>query len=256
MLLAAGADLNAQTVEGETPLMTSVLYTYPMMFHLLIKEGASVDCSFKPEVAPLYCRTAFELAIALNFPEAVRILFDAGAQDNVLDHLEMAEEFYQLERDDGEIYMPYYAWDLRIHNESHNRRLNKEHLKQMIAQLISERPRSLKILCRKTIQTCLGQRIQKNIHKTGLPDPLIDYVLMKADLKEPQAFIWDGMTYNKYHGISENISDVEIPASTGDETSKSSDCGAALTEVADLDWSCSSTAFSWGETPSETDTWF
>ncbi len=179
MLLQAGADLNAQTTEGETPLMTAVLYKYPMMLHLLLKEGASLDCRLKPEVAPLYCRTAFELALAINFPEAVRILFDAGAHDTVLDKLEVAEDIKDTlneERDGGQ-------------------------LKQIVDQIQSERPRRLKILCRKTIRNSLGCKLQENISKTGLPNALIDYVLMKSDLKEGKDFIYDGMTYKEYYGI-------------------------------------------------------
>ncbi len=179
MLLQAGADLNAQTIEGETPLMTAVLYKYPMMFHLLMREGASVDCRFKPEVAPLYCRTVFELALALNFPEAIRILFDAGAHDSVLDHLEFVEEINRT-----------------LHDED-----TEGHLRQLIEQIQSERPRGLKILCRKIIRSSLGQKIQENIVATGLPNVLIDYVLMKAELKEGKDFIYGGMTYNKYYGI-------------------------------------------------------
>ena len=198
MLVAAGADLNAQTTEGETPLMTAVLHKYPMMLHLLLKEGASVDCSFKQEVAPLYCRNAFELALAVNFPEAVRILFNAGAEDTVLDHLDVAEEFHRIARNDEEeeaveeLYdddeMQWYLDQKERRNES------AKYLEQLIQQLKFERPRRLKMLCRKTIRTCLGQRIQKDIRQTGLPDPLIDYVLMKADLKEPGAFISGGKT--------------------------------------------------------------
>ncbi len=185
MLLQAGADLNAQTTEGETPLMTAILYKYPMMLHLIIKEGASLDCRLKPEVAPLYCRTAFELALAINFPEAVRILFDAGAEDNVLDNLEVAEDIKDA--------------------------LNEEHdggqLKQIVDQIQSERPRRLKILCRKTIRTSLGHKLQENVSKTGLPNALIDYVLMKAELKEGNDFIYDGMTYKEYYGIESDDDD-------------------------------------------------
>ncbi len=190
MLLAAGAYLNAQTIEGETPLMTAVLYKYPMMFHLLIKEGASVDCQFKHKVAPLYCRTVFELALAVNFPEAVRILFDAGAKDTVLDHLENATDINEtLQEEDC------------------------EELKQLIEQLKTERPRRLKILCRKTIRTALGPRIQGDVDKTGLPPALIDYVLMKADLKEAQDFIYDGMTYKEYYGIESDDEDEDESSS-------------------------------------------
>ncbi len=162
MLLAAGADLNALTTEGETPLMTAVIYKYPMMLQLLIKEGASVDCQFKPEVAPLYCRSAFELAIAINFPEAVRLLFNAGAGDNVLDNLDLAEDIKNTLGEED----------------------NEGELKQIIEKIRSERPRRLKILCRKVLRDLLGQKIQENIRKTGLQDTLIDFVLMIAELDD------------------------------------------------------------------------
>ncbi len=194
MLVPAGADLNAQTTEGETPLMTAVLHKYPMMLHLLLKEGASVNCKFREEVAPLYCRSAFELALAVNSPETAILLFNAGAEVSVLDHLELAEEFHTLERkyeeQEEEVEELYDEEEMYYYLIQKEREIQSEkYLKQLMRQLKSERPRSLKILCRKTIRTSLGQRIQKNIHKTGLPDPLIDYVLMKADLKEPETFI-------------------------------------------------------------------
>ena len=180
ILLAAGADLNAQTIEGETPLMTSVLYKYPMMFHLLMKEGATIQCQFKPEVAPLYCRTVFELALFINFPEAVRILFNAGVDNSVLDHLEQAENIQitlNEDEDEGE-------------------------LKQVIEEIQSERPRRLKILCRKTIRDALGHKIQENITKTGLPQVLSDYVLMVKELKEAEEFIYGD--YEEYTGNSDD----------------------------------------------------
>ncbi len=180
MLLQAGADLNAQTIQGETPLMTSVLYRYPMMFHLLMREGASIDCQFGQEDAPLHCRTLFELALAINFPEAVQILFNAGVEDKILDHLEEAQDIQNTLNNDNDA----------------------GELKQIIQEIQNERPRRLKILCRKTIRDVLGHKIQANIRKTGLPQVLIDYVLMVKELKEAEEFIYGD--YEEYTGNSDD----------------------------------------------------
>ncbi len=167
MLLAAGADLNAKTIEGETPLMTAVLYKYPMMFHLLLREGASLEGQLKSEGVLPSCSDILSLALAVNNTMAARILFNAGAEDGILGN---AEENWcimnALEKDD---------------------RSGK--LRELIEDLRAQRPRTLMILSRKVIRTILGSNIQRDACKLGLPQRMCSYVLMVGEVKEGKDFL-------------------------------------------------------------------
>ena len=154
LLKSAGADLNAKTELGETPMMTSIISHYDMMFKLLISEGANVDCSFSPGRAPLFSHSMLEVALAAGNLDVIHILFDAGVDDTILSHSGL-----NIFTHNGDTT----SWDL-------------------VQRLNSERPRKLKILCRKVIRTVLGSNIQRDISGTTLPEQLQDYVLMSDQL--------------------------------------------------------------------------
>ncbi len=163
LLLRAGADINAQTVDGETPLMTATLAQYSMFIHMLLWEGASVECKLKSQVALPYCRNVLELALATNNVDSVRLLFEAGAQDIVLDHLNEIEP------------------EIKLGGE----------MRELICQLQSERPRRLKLLCRVAIRSVLGSNIRRDVSRVGLPKSLQEYVLMKSQLKDENDFLME-----------------------------------------------------------------
>ena len=167
MLLQAGADLNAQTIEGETPLMTAVLYKYPMMFHLLMREGASLEGHLKSEGIPPGCNSVFSLALAVNNVMAARILFNAGADDDILAHIEN-------------------NWGINTALEKDDR---NGKLKELIEELKSRRPRTLIIQSRKVIRAILGSNIQRDVSKLGLPIRMCSYVLMEGEVKEGTDFL-------------------------------------------------------------------
>ncbi len=160
LLVQARADLNAETVDGETPLLTATLAQYSMFIHMLLKEGAGVKCKLKPQVAPPYCRNVFELALVAANVDAARLYFEAGADDTLLDHLDFISERRPV-GDTGEL----------------------------ITQLQSERPRKLKLLTRAVIRGILGDNIRRDISRVGLPKSLQEYVLMKTQLKDENDFL-------------------------------------------------------------------
>ena len=168
MLKNAGADLNARTVNGETPLMTAILCGYSNMVKLLLSEGASIDDKLNPEVAPPYCDTILGMALACQSFESARILFDAGACDVVLDYLNEVETVINRWRKHGELTSQAFA--------------------DYTAQLKAERPRRLVVMARKVIRSHLGTNIKRDIELTGLPPSIQDFVLMKEQLISPPDF--------------------------------------------------------------------
>ncbi len=163
LLKNAGADLNAQTVNGETPLMTAILCCYNNMVKLLLSEGASIDDKLNPQVAPPYCNTMLGMALACQCFESARILFDAGACDEVLGYLNEVEIVINRGRKHGDLTS----------------------FADYTAQMKAERPRKLVVLARKVIRSRLGTNIKRDIELTGLPSSIQDFVLMKEHLIIP-----------------------------------------------------------------------
>ncbi len=163
LLKTSGADLNAKTYLGETPLMTSIRAHYDMMFKLLLSEGAEVDYIFHPQVAPYYSHSMLQTALGSGNVQAIHILFEAGTNDSILDNL---------------AFPSIYESNKSVWNA--------------IQMLQEQRPRKLKILCRKVIRTVLGCNIQRDISGTGLPRTLQDYVLMTEQLRPGSVDSWDG----------------------------------------------------------------
>ncbi len=160
LLKQAGADLNAQTIHGETPLMTAIMCSYNNMVQLLLSEGASVDYKLNPGVAAPYCDNMLGLALACDNVAAAMLLYDAGASDSTLDLL---------------------------HTDQAQCVLNNTCLKRL-PQLQAERPRKLLVLTRKVIRSVLGSNIRRDIVHTGLPRSMQDYVLMKGQLIAAENF--------------------------------------------------------------------
>ena len=155
--LFSGADINAESMEGETPVMTATMWHYNPMLHMLLREGASIDRQLSSQVATLYCCNVFELALAVHNFHAARLLFYAGAKDTILDHIEEVQILREaLECNNGE-----------------------DTLQALIKELKSQRPRSLKIMSRKVIRDKLGKTIRRNIHEIGLPCLMEEYLLLE-----------------------------------------------------------------------------
>ncbi len=169
LLKNAGADLNARTVHGETPLMTAILCCYGNMVKLLLSEGASIDDKLNPQVAPPYCDTMLGMALGCQCFESARILFDAGACDVVLDHLNEVETVVNRRRKHGELTSQAFA--------------------DYTAQMQAERPRKLGVLARKVIRSRLGTNVKRDIELTGLPSSMQDFVLMKDQLITSEQFV-------------------------------------------------------------------
>src|SRR5262249_33317469 len=72
--LAAGADVNATDLTGETTLMTAARTGNAETVRLLIDRGAKVNA-----VDPEFQQTALMLAVRENHPEAVKVLIERGA---------------------------------------------------------------------------------------------------------------------------------------------------------------------------------
>lgn len=112
--LAKGANVNAQSPEGMTPLMMAVIADKPLLIRDLLKRGADVNCGDKKGNTPLhiavgkrytdslrvlleypvltdphgsYGRTPLMDAARLGHPEAVELLLLEGADVNAVDEM-------------------------------------------------------------------------------------------------------------------------------------------------------------------------
>ena len=155
MHFLAGADVNAESSEGETPLMTATMWHYNKMLQMLLREGAGVEGELSSQVAPVYCSSVLGLALAVHNLQAARLLFYAGASDIILDHPE----------------------DIPVLKDSNDS--EEEAFINCIKDLRSQRPRSLKLMSRKVIRGILGTNIRQDIHRIGLPGLMEDYVLLE-----------------------------------------------------------------------------
>ncbi len=95
-----------------------------------------------------------QTALGAGNVQAIHILFEAGTNDSILDNL---------------AFPSIYEGNKSVWNA--------------IQMLQEQRPRKLKMLCRKVIRTVLGCNIQRDISGTGLPRTLQNYVLMTEQLR-------------------------------------------------------------------------
>ncbi len=75
-LLDEGANINARTANGSTPLLGALYYRYPQTSELLISRGADVNARTTQGVTPLH------QAAWSDFPELCRLLLHRGADPN------------------------------------------------------------------------------------------------------------------------------------------------------------------------------
>lgn len=75
-LVEAGADLEGQNGEGETPLTLAVMGSHADLIRYLVKVGANLESSSFHETTPLMS------AVLLSNPETVRVLIALGANVN------------------------------------------------------------------------------------------------------------------------------------------------------------------------------
>ena len=79
MLIAAGTDINIKNNVGKTPLHWAALHERAEVARMLIKAGANVNIQDK------YDNTPLRDAAAINSTEVARMLIDAGADLNIQD---------------------------------------------------------------------------------------------------------------------------------------------------------------------------
>jgi len=68
LLLARGADINAQNENGKTALMAAAMWGYPEVAKLLVENGA--DISLQDDLG----RTAVHLALSAQHPEVAELI--------------------------------------------------------------------------------------------------------------------------------------------------------------------------------------
>ncbi len=73
LLLDVGADINLQDYEGETPLMSAIVFEEPDLVQLLLSKGADFE-----EYVNRYQQTAFDRAVNSSV-EILQLLIDTGA---------------------------------------------------------------------------------------------------------------------------------------------------------------------------------
>lgn len=76
--IRGGADVNARSIRGDTPLMLAVQEDYPAVVRLLLDAGAD------PNAARRNGETALHLAASTDAVETVRLLLDRGADLNLV----------------------------------------------------------------------------------------------------------------------------------------------------------------------------
>jgi ankyrin repeat protein len=94
LLIAKGADVNAQASSGATPLYFAVLRDQPDDVKFLIDKGANVN------LADAYGGTVLDAALQLQYGSMIQILVDRGADVNVKDQSQQRPLDYALKMDD------------------------------------------------------------------------------------------------------------------------------------------------------------
>ena len=75
-LLEAGADINAMTSDGQTPMQYATVKGYDLIVKLLLEAGAEVDATGDGG------RTPLQLAVFWGYASIVELLVDSGADMN------------------------------------------------------------------------------------------------------------------------------------------------------------------------------
>lgn len=94
LLIAKGADVNAQAASGATPLFFAVLRHQPDDVKILFDKGANVN------LADAYGDTILDAALRLQYGGMVQILVDHGADVNAKDQSEHRPLYYAMQMDD------------------------------------------------------------------------------------------------------------------------------------------------------------
>jgi len=94
LLIAKGADVNAQASSGASPLFFAVLRDQPDDVKFLIEKGANVNAS------DAYGDTILDAALHLQYGSMVQILVDHGADVNAIDQSQRRPLTYAMQMDD------------------------------------------------------------------------------------------------------------------------------------------------------------
>ena len=94
LLVAKGADVNAQASSGATPLLFAVLRDQPDDVKFLIDKGANVN------LTDAYGGTILDAALQMQFGSMIQILVDKGADVNAKDQSQQRPLDYALKMDD------------------------------------------------------------------------------------------------------------------------------------------------------------
>lgn len=94
LLIAKGADVNAQAASGATPLYFAVLRDQPDDVKFLIEKGANVN------LPNAYGGTILDAALQLQYGSMIQILIDHGADVNAMDQSNQRPLSYAMKMDD------------------------------------------------------------------------------------------------------------------------------------------------------------
>lgn len=94
LLVAKGADVNAQSSSGASPLYFAVLRDQPDDVKFLIDKGANVN------LPDAYGGTILDAALQLQYGSMIQILVDKGADVNAKDQSDQRPLAYALKMDD------------------------------------------------------------------------------------------------------------------------------------------------------------
>ena len=94
LLIAKGADVNAQASSGATPLLFAVLRDQPDDVKFLIDKGANVN------LTDAYGGTILDAALQMQFGSMIQLLVDKGADVNAKDQSQQRPLDYALKMDD------------------------------------------------------------------------------------------------------------------------------------------------------------
>ena len=94
LLIAKGADVNAQAASGASPRFFAVLRDQPDDVKFLIDKGANVNA------ADAYGDTILDAALHLQYGSMIQIIVDRGADVNAKDQSEHRPLFYAMQMDD------------------------------------------------------------------------------------------------------------------------------------------------------------
>ena len=75
-MLAAGSDIDAKTLDGQTPLMYAVIRGKSEFAQMLVLESADVNA------VDNFQGSALSYAILAQLPQTVELLIEAGAEGN------------------------------------------------------------------------------------------------------------------------------------------------------------------------------